>query len=109
MVDLSKLCDGVLVQIGTFVVAVATGIEQLGDFLEGEAEPLGCFDHPDQEDGLCRVGAVPAGAALRFGQQTTPLVVTQRLYVDPGEPSDLAVRNVSTLMETPMWTLRGLP
>ena len=58
--------------------------EQLGDLVEGEAEPLRGLDHPQHGDRVRRVDAVPAERALRLGEQAAALVVAQGLRVHAG-------------------------
>lgn len=70
-------------------VAVPAALEQFGDLVEGEAEPLRRLDDAQCDDGFGRVEPVPAEAALRFGKQAAPLVVAQRLSVHPCCRGDL--------------------
>jgi hypothetical protein len=89
LIDLGDLADGPLAQVRARVAAAA-GVEQAGDLVEGEAEPLRRLDHVEQGDGVGWVEPVPAVRAVRFGQQPAAFVVTQRLDVDAGLFRDLA-------------------
>jgi len=68
---------------------VPGGVEQLGDLVQGEPEPLRGPDHPEHGDRLVRVEPMPTEAALRLRQQSATLVVPQRLPVHPGRSGDL--------------------
>src|SRR5204863_406098 len=82
-VDLGNLVDGALPQVRGWVPA-ASGIDEFGDLVQGEPEPLGRFDDVEQGDGLGRVEPVPAHRADRFGEQPAAFVVAQRLDVHAG-------------------------
>jgi hypothetical protein len=55
-------------------MAAPAGLDELGDLVEGEAEPLGGFDNAEQGDGVGGVDAVAADAALRLGEQAAAFV-----------------------------------
>jgi hypothetical protein len=66
--------------------AMPAGGDEIGDLLQGEAEPLRGLDHQ---------WAVNASTGRtrwphRLGQQATPLVIAQDLHVDPSRGRDLA-------------------
>jgi hypothetical protein len=69
--------------------AGAAPVQQIGDLVEGEAEPLRGLDHAQHGDGLPRVHAVSAGAPPGFGEQAAPLVVAQGLDVHARGRRDL--------------------
>ena len=58
--------------------------QELLDLGEREAEPLRLLDRADEAHRLVVVGAVPGGRAVGLGQEAAPLVVAERLDVDPG-------------------------
>nr|WP_246242719.1 MULTISPECIES: hypothetical protein [Flexivirga] len=63
-------------------VPVTAYVDQVGDLLQAEPEPLRCLDDAQGRDGLVGVYAVSAGATVGPGEQTTALVIPQRLPVD---------------------------
>jgi hypothetical protein len=63
-VNLGQLGDRALVQATAGVVAVAAGIQQLGDLGQGEPQPLGGLDDPQQGDRFWRIDPVAAAAAV---------------------------------------------
>ena len=65
-VDLGDLVDRALPQVRSRVPAAA-GVEQVGDLVEGEPEPLRRLDDVEQGDGVGWVEPVPADRADRFG------------------------------------------
>src|SRR5204862_7174882 len=67
------------------------------DLREREAEALRLLDRADEAHGLRVVGAVPARAAHRLGQEAPALVVAQRLDVDAGPLRHLADPHVGTI------------
>ena len=75
--------------VGLLSVAATADFQQLGDFVEGEPEPLRGLDDPQQGDGVGRVEPVAAGGADRLGEQAAAFVVAQGL-VTPGSVGDLA-------------------
>ena len=76
--------------VDALAVPVPADLEQVGDLVEGEAEPLGGLDDPEQGDRVRRVEPVPARAALRLGEQPAALVVAQRLDVHARRVGHLA-------------------
>ena len=87
-VDLGNLAGRALPEIRGAVPVLAR-LQQVGDLLQGEPEPLRVLDDTDQRDRVRRIGAMPADAARGCPDQATPFVVAQRLDVDPGLFGDL--------------------
>jgi hypothetical protein len=53
------------------------GVEEAGDLVEDEAEPLRRLDDDDQADGVGWVEPVRAGRAVWFGERATAFVVAR--------------------------------
>jgi hypothetical protein len=71
------------------VTAATAGVEQLGDLVEGEPEPLRRLHHPQQRHRLVVVLAMPAQGTPWFGEQAAAFVVAQGLHVHPGRDGQL--------------------
>src|SRR5581483_10991817 len=91
LLDLGELVPHVFPQTGVGpTMPVPGGVQQAGDLVQGEPEPLSCLDHPQDRDGLPGIQPVAARSPFRFGEQAASLVVPQRLNSDPGGVGDLA-------------------
>lgn len=82
----ARLQPGVLAATGT----KAADLQQIGDLIEGEAQTLRCFDHPQHRDRLGRIEAVTTEGSIRLVQQAAAFVVAQGLNIDPGRVGHLA-------------------
>src|SRR5690606_16552654 len=89
-VDLGELRLRTLLQSGDrAAVAVATGLQQLGDLVQRETQTLCCLDHAQRCHRVVAVQAVPARRTNRLRQQAAALVVAQSLDVHTGRLGDL--------------------
>jgi hypothetical protein len=101
-VDFGQLHPGARLQSG---VRAGTGakvadLQQVGDLVEGEAEELRGFDHPQHRDRVGRIDAVPAESAVRFVQQAASLVAAAgggRRRAAACPPSSTTVARLSIL------------
>jgi hypothetical protein len=78
--------------------AVGSPVDQGGDLVEGETEPLGGFDPADTVGRNGREDPITGCRARRRLEQTTPLVVTQRLDVHAGAAGELAAAQLGRSM-----------
>src|SRR5215471_8317132 len=70
-------------------MVMATLLEQLGDLVEGETDPLRGLDHAQHGHRPCRIDPMPAEAAFRLGQQAAARVVAEGLQVHASRCGDL--------------------
>lgn len=68
-------------RIHALAVPVPTELEQIGDLVQREPEPLCGLDDAQQRDRLGGVEPLPSGAAVRFSQKTSTFVVPLGLDV----------------------------
>ena len=69
-------------------VSATSGVQELGDIVEGQGKPLRRFDHGQQGDGVGRVEPVPAVGPAQFGEQACTGTVGHR--EDAPQPVDVS-------------------
>ena len=102
-VDLRQLARHPLPQGGVRPgsVPVAPGVQEPGDLVELEPQPLRRLDDPQSRDRVGRVHAMPAGGPAGLLEEPASLVVAQGLEVDPGGRGDLAAAQRSVHADRP--------
>jgi len=71
------------------VVAMASGVKERDDLLQGEPEVLGSLKHPQRRHRRLGVETMPARTAVGLTENAAPPVVAQRLDVDPDSLGNL--------------------